>query len=386
MCLSKVALMKFRTGFLLSVFVLLAFETSGSMSRAQDAADLRNIFRGIGEQITGGLQGEEPLGTPSAGSEADNEEITDLPRSKVEVKPNEIRLHLNDGSVVTGELAVSELLVTTEFGPLTVPVSRIQSVRPGLDSYPELSEKLTQLIQQLGDESYESREQAQKELMAYGIVIKNFIASMDEASDSELKRRLDAIKKAIAELEDLDDEESEEAIWISGDTVVTDHFTIVGKIQSDEFSLASKYGDLKIKLADVKFGTRQWGTRDPVSVSMSVNAQNFVQRSPASTKMRVQRGDRVVIKVEGTLYLSPWDETASPDGVAQYGTYMGKFPVGAVLVRFGKGEWQMVGRDQSLTADRDGPIEFAVAMMDNFVQNGYEFPGEYKIKLRVEPR
>jgi hypothetical protein len=386
MCLSKVALMKFRTGFLLSVFVLLAFETSGSMSRAQDAADLRNIFRGIGEQITGGLQGEEPLGTPSAGSEADNEEITDLPRSKVEVKPNEIRLHLNDGSVVTGELAVSELLVTTEFGPLTVPVSRIQSVRPGLDSYPELSEKLTQLIQQLGDESYESREQAQKELMAYGIVIKNFIASMDEASDSELKRRLDAIKKAIAELEDLDDEESEEAIWISGDTVVTDHFTIVGKIQSDEFSLASKYGDLKIKLADVKFGTRQWGTRDPVSVSMSVNAQNFVQRSPASTKMRVQRGDRVVIKVEGTLYLSPWDETASPDGVAQYGTYMGKFPVGAVLVRFGKGEWQMVGRDQSLTVDRDGPIEFAVAMMDNFVQNGYEFPGEYKIKLRVEPR
>ncbi len=386
MCLSKVALMKFRTGFLLSVFVLLAFETSGSMSRAQDAADLRNIFRGIGEQITGGLQGEEPLGTPSAGSEADNEEITDLPRSKVEVKPNEIRLHLNDGSVVTGELAVSELLVTTEFGPLTVPVSRIQSVRPGLDSYPELSEKLTQLIQQLGDESYESREQAQKDLMAYGIVIKNFIASMDEASDSELKRRLDAIKKAIAELEDLDDEESEEAIWISGDTVVTDHFTIVGKIQSDEFSLASKYGDLKIKLADVKFGTRQWGTRDPVSVSMSVNAQNFVQRSPASTKMRVQRGDRVVIKVEGTLYLSPWDETASPDGVAQYGTYMGKFPVGAVLVRFGKGEWQMVGRDQSLTADRDGPIEFAVAMMDNFVQNGYEFPGEYKIKLRVEPR
>jgi hypothetical protein len=386
MCLSKVALMKFRTGFLLSVFVLLAFETSGSMSRAQDAADLRNIFRGIGEQITGGLQGEEPLGTPSAGSEADNAEITDLPRSKVEVKPNEIRLHLNDGSVVTGELAVSELLVTTEFGPLTVPVSRIQSVRPGLDSYPELSEKLTQLIQQLGDESYESREQAQKELMAYGIVIKNFIASMDEASDSELKRRLDAIKKAIAELEDLDDEESEEAIWISGDTVVTDHFTIVGKIQSDEFSLASKYGDLKIKLADVKFGTRQWGTRDPVSVSMSVNAQNFVQRSPASTKMRVQRGDRVVIKVEGTLYLSPWDETASPDGVAQYGTYMGKFPVGAVLVRFGKGEWQMVGRDQSLTVDRDGPIEFAVAMMDNFVQNGYEFPGEYKIKLRVEPR
>lgn len=378
--------MKFRTGFLICLFVLLAFETSGSTSLAQDEADLRNIFRGIGEQIAGGIQGEGTSDTPASGSEADGEEITDLPRSKVEVKPNEIRLHLNDGSVVTGELAVSELLVTTEFGPLTVPVSRIQSVRPGLDSYPELSEKLTQLVQQLGDENYESRELAQKELMAYGIVLKNFIASMDEASDSELKRRLDTIKKAIAELEDLDDGESEEPAWISGDTVVTDHFTIVGKIQSDEFSLASKYGDLKIKLSDVKFGTRQWGTRDPVSVSMSVNAQNFVQRNPASTKMRVQRGDRVVIKVEGTLYLSPWDETASPDGVAQYGTYMGKFPVGAVLVRFGKGEWQMVGRDQSLTADRDGPIEFAVAMMDNFVQNGYEFPGEYKIKLRVEPR
>lgn len=378
--------MKLQPGFKACLFVLCIFELSSSILLAQDQADLRNIFRGIGEQIAGGLQGGQPDDTPAAEVNADGEELADLPRTKVEVKPNEIRLHLNDGSVVTGELAVAELRVTTEFGPLTVPVSRILSVRPGLDSYPDLSGKLTQLVQQLGDENYEARELAEKELIGYGLAIKNFIANQDKASDSELNRRLGTIKKAIAELEDLDDEGLEEPAWISGDTVVTDHFTIVGKIQSSEFSLASKYGDLTIQLSDVKYGTRQWGTRDPVSRSVSVSAQNFVQRNPASTKIRVQRGDRVAIKVEGTLYLSPWDETASADGLPEYGTYMGKFPIGAVLVRFGKGEWQLVGRDKSLTADRDGPIEFAVAMMDNFIQNGYEFPGEYKIKLRVEPR
>lgn len=386
----KVARMKFPIGFKAFLFALLTFEFSGSILMAQNKEDLRQVFEDIGKQIAGAVQGEgggDAFQDLNVGQQvATDEEVVELPRAKVEVKPNEIRLHLNDGSVVTGELTLAELQVTTEFGPLTVPISRIQSVRPGLESYPELSEKLSQLVQQLGDENYENREQAEKALLGYGLAIKNFIASLDEASDSELKRRLGTIKKALAELEDLDEEESEDPAWIEGDTIVTDHFTIVGKIQSDEFSLASKYGDLTIKLSDVKFGTRQWGTREPVSRTLSVNAQNFVQRDPESTKIRVQRGDRVGIKVEGTLYLSPWDETASPEGLPEYGTYMGKYPIGAVLVRFGKGEWQMVGREKSLTANRDGTIEFAVAMMDNFIQNGYEFPGEYKIKLRVEPR
>ena len=353
---------------------------------AQDEGNLRDIFRGIGEQIAGGLPLDSVSEESGDAAVQDDGAPIELPRSVIKVKPNEIRLHLNDGSVVTGELAISELLVTTEFGPLTVPVSRVKSVRPGLKSYPVLLEKLGQLVQQLGDEAYEKREQAQKELMGYGLSIKNYLSTVEDEGDSELKRRLETIQKGLEELQDLEDDSDVDPPWIFGDTVVTDDFTIVGKIQSDEFALASKYGDLKIQLADVKFGTRQWGTRDAISRNLTMNAQNFVQRTPASTKIRVQRGDELSIKVDGTLYLGPWDETTTPDGLADYGTYMGKFPIGAVLVRVGKGDWQLVGREQTLTAPRDGTVELSIAMMDNFINNGYEFPGEYKVRLKFEPR
>ncbi|MDP7377638.1 MAG: hypothetical protein QF516_06040, partial [Pirellulaceae bacterium] len=211
---------------------------------AQDEGNLRDIFRGIGEQIAGGLPLDSVSEESGDAAVQDDGAPIELPRSVIKVKPNEIRLHLNDGSVVTGELAISELLVTTEFGPLTVPVSRVKSVRPGLKSYPVLLEKLGQLVQQLGDEAYEKREQAQKELMGYGLSIKNYLSTVEDEGDSELKRRLETIQKGLEELQDLEDDSDVDPPWIFGDTVVTDDFTIVGKIQSDEFALASKYGDL----------------------------------------------------------------------------------------------------------------------------------------------
>ena len=134
--------------------------------------DLRQVFRQIGRQIAGAADGS----TVDETAPADDEPLAELPRTQIEIKPNEIRFHLLDGSVVTGELAVTELIVTTDFGQLTVPVSRIQSLRPGLDSYPELSAELSQLVTDLADEAYEVREEAQKKLINYGLPIKKYVS------------------------------------------------------------------------------------------------------------------------------------------------------------------------------------------------------------------
>ena len=91
-------------------------------------------------------------------------------------------------------------------------------------------------------------------------------------------------------MEDINDDEGRDnPAWISGDTVVTDEFSIVGKLETDQFALASKYGELSIALADIKFGTREWGSREAMSRLVSIGAANFVQRTPISSKIRVQR-------------------------------------------------------------------------------------------------
>ena len=61
-----------------------------------------------------------------------------------------MRLHLMEGSVVSGKLSTEAVTIETAFGKLEVPVANIVSFTPGLDSHPEERKKIGRLIQQLG--------------------------------------------------------------------------------------------------------------------------------------------------------------------------------------------------------------------------------------------
>src|SRR5687767_10347418 len=72
-------------------------------------------------------------------AEKKEEPAVDVPRAPaVDLGPKHIRLHLLDGSVISGDLSVSEIEVETSFGKLVVPIDRIRSLKPGLDSYPKV--------------------------------------------------------------------------------------------------------------------------------------------------------------------------------------------------------------------------------------------------------
>ena len=47
-----------------------------------------------------------------------------------------MRLHLMEGSVVSGRLSTETVTVETAFGKLEVPVASVVSFTPGLDSHP----------------------------------------------------------------------------------------------------------------------------------------------------------------------------------------------------------------------------------------------------------
>lgn len=303
------------------------------------------------------------------------------------IGPNEIRLQLLDGSILTGKLSIAELVVATDFGPLTVPISRIRSIRPGLQSYPELKARLDGLVADLAADSFEAREGAQKELVGYGLKIRNYLATVPDDGDQERQTRLQTVRKALEEAEMMagDDVDAEFA-WIEGDTVVTDRFTVVGKIESTEFQMSNRYGELTVALGDVEMGTREWGSRGSVSRRMKIDAANFVQRQWAASGIRVERGDKITVVATGTMSLVPWGEQSSPDGVPHCGTYMGAHPVGSVIAKIGEGKLIAVGAEETFTAPQSGVLQFGISMMDNFANQGYDWQGGYELRIRVEPK
>jgi hypothetical protein len=337
---------------------------------------------------------EAPAEGNATTEEAGGVEIPRAPRPQL--GPKFIRLHLLDGSVISGDLSVSEIEVETAFGKLVVPIDRIRSMTPGLDSYPKVLAEVEGLIQNLGADDYKTREQAHKDLAAKGIRIQKELERFANDENAEIKRHVGEILKEIeaqaSESEEFDEEEDAAASqpWIRADTVVTTDFTVVGKVSPKEFEVASKYGPLTIALADVARGERDSGAREAFRRTVTVAGQNIAQRSFKTSGVRVQAGDKITVRAEGNIIMSPWGGNAAtgPDGASNYGWYVpNDIPGGALVARIGeKGQIFKVGRQATFVAKSSGVLQFAVGIQPEYANEGYQYPGEYRVKLKVEPK
>lgn len=338
------------------------------------------------------------IGAPPKPGEAKkpekDEPTVDVPRV-VAVKhgPRYLKLHLFDGSVITGDLSIAEITVDTQFGKLVVPVEKIRRFSPGLDSFPEVSAEIEGKIKLLGNDDYKTREQAHKDLSAMGIKVQRELEKFSADENAEIKRHVGEILKEFEEAaeENSDDDEGQaEQPWIRLDTVVTTDFTVVGKISPADFKINSKYGDLNVKLADVRMAERDAGTKESFRKNVSVAGENLAQRSFKSTSIRVQAGDKITFKAEGSIVMSPWGSNASsgPDGAPNYGWYIpNQIPGGTLVARIGdKGAVFKVGRQLTLTAKNSGVLQLAIGMQGDYAGEGYQFPGEYRVKLRIDPK
>jgi len=287
----------------------------------------------------------------------------------------EIRLSLWDGTVVMGDVDIDYLKVETEFGKLQVPISNIINFRPGLDSFPQLTEKIDTLVQQLDDRDFQKREQAHRELVQMGPSIRNvkIREEIDEMIESEVDWEADG--QSFEEL-------------VQGDTIQTGDFTIVGKILQPEFTLASKYGQLTISLSDIQAADRTWmQTTQTVSKTVNVAGNSFFQTTPVSTKIRVKKGDRIKIRASGTVQWATWGNiSSSPTGITNQGNWS-NFNCGTLIARIGTGtDYLKVGERGDFVAKTNGVLQLGIAMRDNYAQqNNYQWPGKYKAKITVTP-
>lgn len=324
---------------------------------------------------------------------APEEPTVDVPRTPaVDLGPKHIRLHLLDGSVISGDLSVSEITVETSFGNLVVPIDRIRSFTPGLDSYPKVLEELEALIKNLGSDDYQTREQAHKDLAAMGIKIRKELDRFVNDENAEIKRHVGEIIKELEEqnqeAEELD--EGGQQAWIRLDTVVTTDFTVTGKVTPKAFEITSKYGPLTVQLADVQKGMRETGARESLRKTVTVEGTNIAQRNFKSTGVRVQAGDKIVFRADGNMIMSPWGSNAAtgPDGAQNYGWYVpNQIPGGSLVGRIGdKGQVFKVGRQLTMVAKSSGVLQLAVGIQPEYANEGYSYPGQYNVKLKIEPK
>lgn len=326
---------------------------------------------------------------------AEEQEPEPTPVPVVPLAPRFIRLHLQDGSVISGDLSISDITMTTTFGKLIIPIDKILSFSPGLSSNPKLNAEITTLIDQLGSDDYKAREQAHRDLVARGLRIRQQLSTRAADENAEIKRHIGDILKEFDQLEeereDADEPTRNDAALIAEDTVVTNEFTVIGKITPTEFTIDSKYGPLKVAISDIAKAEREVvAGKQTTRKSIDIQGTNLAVRSFKSTGIKLQVGDRLNIRADGTIILSPWGNNAqsTPDGMPNYGWYIpNQIPTGALCAKIGdKGTPFKVGRNYSTVVKSAGVLQLAVGMPPEYSGEGYQFPGTFKAKIKVDPK
>ena len=347
------------------------------------------------------VQDEDPFGAePEAAAEDDDEDAeagqTDAAAEDVPASPpaeelpeGTMRFHLMDGSILTGTLAVDALPVDTEFGRLVVPIASITSFSPGLNAHPVLAQRIDTLIEQLASANAGQRDRAQADLISFGPDLIPELQQHTEDPDDERKLRVNAV------LEELYGMENDPMAFDEGDAgpslarldqIVTDGFTIAGSIAVETFVIQSKFGQLTVNLGDIESAGIVTDDVAEIRRSVEITGTDMTRVSEKNTGIRLNRGDRVIIRAEGNITMTPWGNgvQSTPDGCPQCGQYAGNIMMGALIGRVGdNGQDMLVGSSHTFTADRSGMLMLSFALQPNWGRQ--QFPGKYTVRIRVIP-
>lgn len=330
----------------------------------------------------------------SPASQAQSATDQPLPEQKpltAEQNPRVLRFHLMDGTVITGRLETDSLPIATAFGDLVVPINQVIRMSPGLVTHAKLRERIDALVADLNAPEAKRRDQAEAELSGLGPDLIPVLQSKLADDNPEQKLRLEAVLETLYDAQAQRDEGfgpiPGPAVSLNQlDTIQTQHFTIAGRILKDRFVIRSKFGQLTLDRQDIMTVEQLSDDKPEVRRSIDVSGADITSRAYKNTGIRLQRGDRLIIKADGQITMTPWGNNAmaSPDGLPQNGMYNGTIAMGALAGRIGEnGPEFLVGRDATITVDKPGTLYLGFAVQANWAN--YQFPGKFTARVRVMP-
>ena len=164
------------------------------------------------------------------------------------------RFELLDGTTIDGTInELEQLTVKTAYGTLRIPIAGLVGFSPGLDSRPDLAEKLDVLIRLLVSPEKKERETAQAGLIKLGPTVRPMIEALakDGDPDPEYKARRKAILDAYAKWVSDHPDETVRPLRKGPDSVKTALFSGMGRVADEAFTITSEYAQVRVKLSDI---------------------------------------------------------------------------------------------------------------------------------------
>lgn len=333
--------------------------------------------------------GTKPPGIPAApgapGATPPTVPPTEIKPAPAPIDPLLVRCAMADGAIVIGKLATGAIEVDTKFGRLSVPIEKLVSIRPGLESRPVQRDKVKAWLAQLGSEDAGQRRAAATELAKIGLALRPTLSEAAKTAADPAKAELVALINRISEEAGEDGNDAMTATTL--DIIRTAGFDMTGRVVPQTFTVATDLGTFTLPLAAIISLEREAVRNTDRRADLKVTGENFTSRAFLDAGLHLEKGDKVTIKASGAIDFNRLGSNARivPDGLANYGWYIsGKIASGALCYRIGGGELLRAGSSVTFTAATSGKLEFAVAMHERYLRGDQPATGEYKVQVKIE--
>lgn len=346
-------------------------------SPQEEKTPLKNAVKALQKAITG--EKTKPKGKAEKPAETGGKVRRSAPTPPM--------FHMRDGTRLAGVPQATSIQVKTVYGPLTVPMSELVKIRfcSSLDS--GLSEKIAALIQQLGHEEFDLREDASEQLEVIGVPALKALDAAQKSDDEEIKARAEKLVARLDESIEEPDESDIHLVPLEGeeDEVETLEFTIKGKIEEKSFLVKTRYGSLDFNRSDILSIVFQ----EPLvtKLSFDVPGSTFAEKNKwFDSQADLAEGEEFKLRASGIIILASLNGTkCGPDGTrsvnrASTSSAFKSFPTGSLVGKIGKtGKPFLVGSDYSGMVEKKGRLFLGMALSAGVVQ------GKIKVVLEKRP-
>jgi hypothetical protein len=319
-----------------------------------------------------------------ARAQADGEPAAAGPEAAGREAPSPV-FFLRDRSKIAGSPSFEELEVLTQYGVLKVPKADLVSIRFARRIPADLQARIDELIAGLGSKDFDTREAASKALAEIGAPASEFLrkaakSSGDEDVKSHCQNLVDQID-AQAAVEEAAGEEGLADITGRDDEVTTARMTIKGTVPAEEFAIRSRYGELRVRIADLTGVV--FRSSGVTSAKVDVSPQHQPPGNWYDTKLELTKGQRLKIEASGMVTVRNYGVSAGPEGNREWGpgTGFANFPMLALVGRVGKrGQPFLVGTQHNGKARGSGRLYLAIV---SFTPHPGGATGSYRVKVET---
>ncbi len=237
-------------------------------------------------------------------------------------KTVEIKLNLRDGSSISGTTAMSDVILKTNYGQLSVPIQNVSTISVGIGKDKATSDKALLFLKVLNTSgSDETKKGAYEDLVKLGIkaiaAINDFQSDPKNILDTEVTGEF-TIDNALMELKN--NFSIEDITKINDVLTIDNEYTMGGMYDFTKLDVKTAYGNLsipkdKIKTMDISYSEPGNGNETVLKLQAGKHISGNQQSGWLKTGIILKQGQKFTIVSTGEVTLASLsNQKYKPDG------------------------------------------------------------------------